>query len=450
LAEPAANLIVARPGSELKKANEAIAIKPVAGGKLTLLTRKVYNVLLYHAQEHRRRFPDVVRYSIPLAQLVATAEFDSHDTLLLREHMLRLKKTEVEWNDPGKSWGSTSLLSLIEFIKRDGRIQVEWEYSSKIISLLLDPATFTRLSLVFQNRVRSHAALALYEICARYASNPSGCTNRAEWQWWYPVLTGRSNTDEVGKDPHFYRYFKRDTLKPAIVEVNELTDIAVELREFTRGRKVEAIQFLVSQKKQKDLGLDEPPLIDSSLLQRLVALGMTPEDAQTICASNEENYIRGALEATEKRMRSKVGAKIENPAAYFKDTLKKGWAKPVQQSELPVIGEFVEEKGLPSPDQLMESLRSAYKEAQQVDVRAMYHEQTPAEQAIALKSFESEALEKLPAQIATGFRRNGIKNKIVEVAFFQWLAARTWPGPPTEKDLLSFGLEHRLLRASKG
>ena len=48
------------------KANEAIAIRP-RRGKLTLLSRRIYNVFLYHAQQQGVEKPS---YSILLSELI--------------------------------------------------------------------------------------------------------------------------------------------------------------------------------------------------------------------------------------------------------------------------------------------------------------------------------------------------------------------------------------------
>ncbi|MGN6806335.1 MAG: replication initiation protein, partial [Trinickia sp.] len=39
------------------------------------------------------------------------------------------------------------------------------------------------------------------------------------------------------------------------------------------------------------------------------------------------------------------------------------------------------------------------------------------------------------------WRRRGLNSKLVETAFFDWLARKTW-GEPTDGDLLAFTLRH--------
>ena len=55
-----------REAQSLAKANEAIAIRPKRG-KLTLLSRRIYNALLYHAQ---KQGVDEPIYKLALAERV--------------------------------------------------------------------------------------------------------------------------------------------------------------------------------------------------------------------------------------------------------------------------------------------------------------------------------------------------------------------------------------------
>ena len=80
--------------SDLRKAVEAIAIRPQAG-KLTLLTRKINNVLLAEAQ---RQGIDEPSYRIPLSKLCAKADYDSTNMSLVKDQLRKMASTIVEWN----------------------------------------------------------------------------------------------------------------------------------------------------------------------------------------------------------------------------------------------------------------------------------------------------------------------------------------------------------------
>ena len=59
--------------------------------------------------------------------------------------------------------------------------------------------------------------------------NPSGLTARQHWTWWRPVLTGCPE-DQVGIYVQ-WKYFNRDVIKKALIEVNQITDLEVAVIE---------------------------------------------------------------------------------------------------------------------------------------------------------------------------------------------------------------------------
>ncbi len=73
------------------------------------------------------------------------------------------------------------------------------------------------------------------------------------------------------------------------------------------------------------LALDEHPnVFDSTLVDRMVKIGIPLKDAQTLYADSEENRIRAALQMTEQRMRSTSLPPVRSAAALFGDALKEG------------------------------------------------------------------------------------------------------------------------------
>ena len=327
--------VVSPSSAELRKAVEAIAIQPKSG-KITLLTRKLFNVLLAVAQQADESGDT---YRALLSDIVANSAFDSNDTALVKEHLRRMVSVQVEWSTgtssqkPGRKWGISTLIADAEILEdpTTRRVWVEFSFAPKIKKKLLDPVQYARLSLQFQSQLRSSAGLALYEICVRYLTNPSHLTMRETWEWWRPILSGTPDTEAGDEAKREYKYFKRDYLRPAIAEVNAVTNIFVELIEHREGRRVAEIQFRVTERKQPMLALDEHPnVFDSTLVDRMVKIGIPLKEAQTLYADSEENRIRAALQMTEQRMRSTSLPPVRSAPALFKDALKKGYAPPVE------------------------------------------------------------------------------------------------------------------------
>ena len=137
---------------ELKKAVEAIFIRPMQGSKITLVMRKAYNVLLQRAQEQGQ---EVVTYRVPLSEIIRDIHYDSHDYELLKQYLRRLNATQVEWDlltEGGKKrWGVSTMLSEAEIVDR----HLEFSFAPKIKKRLLDPAIYHRIDLRLQTRFRS-------------------------------------------------------------------------------------------------------------------------------------------------------------------------------------------------------------------------------------------------------------------------------------------------------
>jgi plasmid replication initiation protein len=138
----------------------------------------------------------------------------------------------------------------------------------------MSPGTYTKLSIYYQGLLRSGPALALYEICRRYATNPSRVTSIEIYEYWHSALTGNPRDE-----PPAYKYFKRDVLKPAIAEINSTTDIEVDLIEHKNGRKVERLQFYVELKKQQNIAFPAPPLINSEIIGKLITYGFSQQES---------------------------------------------------------------------------------------------------------------------------------------------------------------------------
>jgi hypothetical protein len=352
---------------------------------------------------------------------------------------------QVEWSTgtssqkPGRKWGISTLIADAEILEdpTTRRVWVEFSFAPKIKKKLLDPVQYARLSLQFQSQLRSSAGLALYEICVRYLTNPSHLTMRESWEWWRPILSGTPDSEAGDEAKREYKYFKRDYLRPAIAEVNAVTNINVELIEHREGRRVSEIQFRVIERKQPMLALDEHPnVFDSTLVDRMVKIGIPLKEAQTLYADSEENRIRAALQMTEQRLRSTTLPPVRSAPALFKDALKKGYAPPIEDAPALTVKKLGTEDHDPKARLLAEYAAFRRKEA-----RGLYDEQGDSERELARQLFEEELLPSLGSHLRDEWRKRGLASRIAETSFFDWLAIKTW-GEPTDGDLLAFTLNH--------
>lgn len=436
------------------KANEAIAIRPKRG-RLTLLSRRIYNALLYHSQ---RQGVDEPVYRLALSELIGDARFNSNNTELLKSHLRDMQATTIEWSTSSaslKRWVSSQLLGTVT-IEEQGRgrpCMVTWRYPDEIKERLVKPHQYTRVLLEMSSQMRSYSAAVLYEIGARYLTSPGRLSMREDVVWWAAVLTGRSDIKEVD-----YRFLKRDVISKALAEIDALCDdFSLELIEHKRGRKIEEIQFRVCPKLQQrldDIHAAHRNVFDLELVGRLIAAaGLKQDEAQDLYATTDEGLIRATLDHLDQRQRSATMPALKSPAAYFKDALKKGYAgiSALAAEGSPASGSpggpassprrlATPAAALPEADRLRR-IRELWENDRMEQARAVFAEMLEPMQADVRQRFEAERLAEVAAPIARAWRRDGPQSRIAATTFYKWLAQDTWPGAPTDKALLDFALQ---------
>jgi len=302
----------------LKKPVNTLAIVP-QNRKITALGRKAYNVMLSIAQAQG---VEKESYRAPLAEIVSGIDYGSNDLELIKKHLRAMASTIVEWKSPttgeGTQWTVCPLISHATIVKERNQNFLEWGYAQPLRRELLSPAVFAKLSIGMLSQMHTHAGIVLYEICTRYKN--VGRTARQNWRWWLPVLTGQPNSERLAKTE--YRFFKRDTIKPAIAEVCSITDIEIELVEYKEGKSIADLQFYVRHKAHTPLPLKSPPKpVDLSIIKKACDLGINEDRAEELIAKHGEEDMKQGLIELEARMASAFPAPVREPFRYLKATL---------------------------------------------------------------------------------------------------------------------------------
>jgi hypothetical protein len=418
--------------SEFRKANDAIGFR-VVEGKFSLLSRRIYNAFIFRAQEVGKTgveapaevpgFEDY--YWIRMADLCANTEYTSRDYEFFKEHAEALQNIKVEATSD-KMWASERLLAGLTIFNtsglrnKGGTVFIGFAFPPQVREKVLKPDTYTKLSLYYQAVLRSAHSLALYEVCRRYATSPSHLTNRDSWQEWYHVLSGNSIKDVVLPE---YKYFKRDMILKALAEINSVTDIDVELIETKKGRKVEDIQFRVQLKAQASLlETGAAIVIDSSVIERMLRLGISEADAKEYYSNHEEKTLLATIDFVEKRVRK--GPNVDAPAGYFRTALLKGFA-----TTTPVAQALVKPKVNNRP---RKGFRERFIAARNQEALRYYAELSSQEQTTLYGEFSGNADRSLRPHL-----KKGLNSPVVSAAFAGWLAIRTW-GEVTDAAVLDF------------
>ena len=303
-------------------------------GRLTPVTRKIYNVMLYRTQKQIAEFVKEGReidakhlFAAPLTELmdsITTGESDPRT--LAKQHLREMRRMEVDWEAPdaaaGVVWRSMGLLSEVDLEIRDGQTWVLWALPPTLLAAVSDPDRYTPLDLSQMAKLRSYTAIALYEVCSRYRNNPTGLTSKNSPQWWVDALTQAPATIDLvtglPKRRREWRKLKDESVKSAIQEINEKTDLSIELHEFKKGKAVDEVQFSV-QKKRVEGATIQQTAFSADLAEYAARLDISLEDvAKLIRAGNTEAELRIGLTRLEARLNHQELDAVENKLAYLK------------------------------------------------------------------------------------------------------------------------------------
>lgn len=434
--------------AEFRKTNEAISLH-VSEGRLTLMARKIFNVMVHTAQKAGapgRNAPldtEAAKkyFWLPMADLARDTAYNSNDTKLLQKMAEDLCRVRIQITDD-RQWTAEQLVAGIKIYnpaglnKRGGQVWFGFAFPPEVQAHVMQPNTYTTFSLYYQTLFRSPTAMALYEECRKYATNPSHLTARKPWRWWYHTLTG----NPVSEEPPEFKFFKRDRLKTAIAEVNAVTDVTVTLIEHCAGRRVVDLQFEVHLKSQAELEFPGPPIINSALIQRLVSLGLTPRDAADVSCSYEETYLNMTLDLVDKRRTNTDLPPLESVPAFLRAALKRQYVQPVD----------VARQSLPPPPPVAkrpgeDPLTQAFLAERRRRILEYYAEIDEPDRQKYLADFTAAA----PAFLQHPLRTKGLAAKPVQHAFATWLADQVW-GSPTDQQLLDFARAKSIADAAGG
>lgn len=270
-------------------------------GKLTLLQRKLSNVLLLNAYDTLMSRPS---HQIDARTLSLMIGYNSNDMDTLKQSLRGLVETVAEWDmldEKGRQeWGVSSLLS---YAKLKGGI-CEYAYSPALAEKLHDPKVFALINLNMQRRFTSGHALALYENCYRFVR--TGSTG-----WWDLDLFRRLMGVEGSSYYEVFKQLNAKIIKPAVAEVNKTSNIILTPETKKQGRAVTHLRFLIRENPQLAvLDIDDAEgAMSGGVYARLRALGVSDRLARQWLSEHGEGQVQSRLDYVEARQNvvSKVG-----------------------------------------------------------------------------------------------------------------------------------------------
>ena len=432
----------------VKRPNETIGIVPAGKHRITHLVRRLYSVILLFSQQQGERD----EYAAVLSEMLAAANSSGSNRTEVKAILRDIRSIGVDWN---VREGDRDIWKNVGLIEEPGLIDgkgtptiVTWKLPKLIQSRLLDPrGFFTRISLEMMTRLRSGASIALYEICCQYASNDhgkgeGGLTNRGGVAEWMPRLTGSRKAD------YQYKFLKRDVVMPAIHEINEITDLRIELIEHKVGRRVDEVQFRVFRKSANEILAPEVGLVsvpaaspphhgDSatmSVADRLAALGASRTTLERLLRryADDMPYLLRHLAYVDARVRNRTASPLTNKIAFLQKALDQGYADHTASDDK-LVASFPVPAAIPFAMPSIAGQTGAEVAAQQHATLARVTVWEQFQQSLdeaARRVVIDEFLQQTSAMIKTFYKKNGIHNMVVRVALIDWLIAADRLAPP--------------------
>lgn len=416
----------------VKKAVDTLAIVPTRD-KISVLTRKVYNVMMHHAQIQGAEHPI---YRARLREIIDLVDFNSNNTEVLKDYFRAMVTTKVEWQSPtraeGTNWGVSGMIAHAELVAvRGGEVMLEWSYSPKLQQAILDPQRYARVSLNFVSQLRTHAALVLYEICSRYVDNPGGLTARNHWTWWRPVLTGApEGTNETHEH---WKYFNRDVVARAVAEVNSITDLQVEAVVHKKGRMMGDLQFKILPRVQQKLPLRSlPSPVDLRDIGRAIELGVPQAKAERLHEKFGAAAFKVGLDSLQTRLARRDLDQVRLPDKFLAAVL----ANP------PTVVSIEMAEGAASENKAKRlALLEQYRDSRRRDAESLFNEMPEAERTDILQRFE-RTLVTNPA-LAQTYAKRKLNAPMTRGVFLRFLAetlfGEGWDNP-TDSQLLDHAI----------
>ncbi|WP_138472566.1 replication initiation protein [Poseidonocella sp. HB161398] len=280
-------------------------------GKLTLLQRKLSNVLLLNAYD---TLTTAQTHRIDAKTLCLMIGYNSNDMDTLKSSLRGLAETVAEWDmlaeDGEHEWGVSALLS---YAKLKGGV-CEYAYSPALAAKLHDPKVFALINLNIQKRFTSGHALALYENCYRFVR--TGSTG-----WWPLDLFRRLMGVDGSAYYEVYKQLNAKIIKPAVAEVNKTSNILVTPEVRKQGRAVTDIRFLIKENPQLAmLDIDDGEgLRQGGTYQRLRDLGVQDRLARQWIAEHGEDYVAERLDF----VAGQDG--VKSPLRYLSAAIREGY-----------------------------------------------------------------------------------------------------------------------------
>ena len=322
---------------EFIKASPAIQIQ----GKITHLQRRAWNVLLANAYDE---IPNREMHRVSVVELSEKLGFNSRNQEHLKDMLKALTECIVEWNTLGKDqkqvWGVASLLASAEIEKGI----CTYAFAPHLRLKLYNPRVYAKLNLRLQNRFSDRHALILWELCFDYFDS---ARDHGETPF-IPLEKFRELMGVAGDVYPAFKTLNQCVIKPAVKEINALTNFFVEVEQKRDGRKIGFLKFRISRLRelttvdatQEPLfpDIEDLPAVANALVQAGVARREAEKIANQEWKAVDADVQLGAYKDFEAYIQEKIGlakqaAGVKNIGGFIIQAVRENYQDPVAQAE---------------------------------------------------------------------------------------------------------------------
>lgn len=347
-----------------------------------------------------------------------------------------------------------SVLASVQII--DGTGICEYAYPHHLRALLRNPNIFARLNLLIQRQFDSKYSLALWEyMSGELALSGDTAPINAYTTDWISVEKLRQMLGAVSPAYTDYRSFNREVLKPAIAEINRVSNIAIsEMQTQRENRRIAALRFSVSMKDVYQLPLDLQMLDDeensaiqndgsekTSLIALMIDAGVAEKVARKITRAYNADRIAQNLEWANRQIQT--GRDIRRPGAFVASAIRNDYVEPervkrkrAHDARVDQVKRAQDRKTL---DAMLEKLRGDFWMYRVQRVDAVLSEFTADER----NAFE-QALEEANAFGTSAgleaYRKHGISRRTERALFYGFAFERLLT--PEDRDIIRYAEGH--------
>lgn len=319
-AEKSYRTLDARPNAEsLVKPGELVDLIEVT--PLTLTDRRIYNQLLENAWDGIDK---------PVTHVIAKSELrgshNANDRLgeSLERLMSAIVKVQVHWDGEEAIERVQLLGGNIETLRRDGLL--EYEIPARLRKIIRNSTVFARLQREVMFALTSKYALTLYEIVQKRGN----LKYRASERFTLESLRGILGVPK-GKLTSWSNLNLR-AIKPAVAEVNALSDYIVQIEPVKTGRRVTHVELRWWRKDRDGVDAAEREVTFSKVGRKTRVAG---EAEPTVALKARPAWLDGQGEAL--RTETYETARLRHPGydIYFVESEWRGWSSGKEPAQDP-------------------------------------------------------------------------------------------------------------------